>query len=203
MAPNIPSDIKFQALHEHYQDTFFNITESIKLRDKLTILVFLILVFLVLYTFWPIDAATAFSQMVGQKTGISASIDQALLSSIIWLALLISLIRYLQIVVYIERQYAYIHRLEDELSKSCDNDVLFTRESKSYLKNYPIFSNWICMLYTIIFPIILIIVVIFKIINEWVISPYSFSLPLVLNTVLAAGILISLILYMLFMYKQE
>ena len=199
----ISSDIKFQALHEHYKDTFLNIKESIKLRDKLVALVLFVLALVVLYTFWPADAITAFSQITAQKIGIAISVDGSFLGTIIWFALLATVVRYTQVVVYIDRQYAYIHHLEEELCKNYDSEVVFTREGKSYLNKYPIFSDWICLLYTTIFPLVLIAVVLSKIINEWISSACVFSLPLLLNTTLAICVLVSVALYMRFMHKQK
>ncbi|MEI8174935.1 MAG: hypothetical protein WCG28_03225 [bacterium] len=199
----VSSDIKFQALHEHYKDTFLNIKESIKLRDKLVILVLLVLALVVLYTFWPADAITAFSQITAQKIGIAISVDGSFLGSIIWFALLAAIVRYTQVVIYIERQYAYIHHIEEELQKNYDCKIIFTREGKSYLNKYPLFSDWICLLYTTIFPLVLISVVLSKITSEWIDSAYNFSFPLLLNSALAISILVSIILYMLFMRKQK
>jgi len=199
----ISSDIKFQTLHEHYKDTFSNIKESIKLRDKLVALVLFVLALVVLYTFWPADAITAFSQITVQKIGIAINVDGSFLGSIIWFALLATIVRYTQVVIYIERQYAYIHHIEEELQKNYDSEIIFTREGKSYLNKYPLFSDWVCLLYTTIFPLILISVVLAKITTEWVDSAYRFSFPLLLNSALAISILISVVLYMLFMRKQK
>jgi len=199
----ISSDIKFQTLYEHYKDTFLNIKESIKLRDKLVALVLFVLALMVLYTFWPADAITAFSQITAQKIGIAINVDGSFLGSIIWFALLATIVRYTQVVIYIERQYAYIHHIEEELQKNYDSGIIFTREGKSYLNKYPLFSDWVCLLYTTIFPLILISVVLAKITNEWVDSAYRFSFPLLLNSALAISILISVVLYMLFMRKQK
>ena len=199
----ISSDIKFQTLYEHYKDTFLNIKESIKLRDKLVALVLFVLALMVLYTFWPADAITAFSQITAQKIGIAINVDGSFLGSIIWFALLATIVRYTQVVIYIERQYAYIHHIEEELQKNYNSEIIFTREGKSYLNKYPLFSDWVCLLYTTIFPLILISVVLAKITNEWVDSAYRFSFPLLLNSALAISILISVVLYMLFMRKQK
>lgn len=199
----ISSDTKFIALHSHYSDTFANIKESIRLRDKLTALILLVLAFLALYTFWPADAITAFSGISAQKLGLEISVDVGFLGSIIWFALLITIVRYTQVVIYIERQYKYIHKIEEELHEHFGNSVAFTREGKSYLKNYPKFSDWIWVLYTIIFPFILVTVVLIKIISEWLASFHAVSAPLLLNTALASAILISIILYMIFIHRQK
>lgn len=199
----VSSDTKFTALHEHYNSTFANIKESIRLRDKLTALILAVLAFMALYTFWPVDAITAFSQMTAQKLGFSISVDEGLLGSILWFALLIAIVRYTQVVVYIERQYVYIHRLEKELHNHYGDGIIFTREGESYLKKYPKFSDWIWILYMVIFPLLLVVVVLTKIINEWVNLLSAVSVPLILNTVIAFCILISLTLYMLFMHRQK
>ena len=199
----ISDDTKFQALHEHYNDTFSNIKESIKLRDRLVALVLFVLALVALYTFWPVDAITAFSQITTQKIGVAISVDGTFLGSILWFALLATIVRYTQVVVYIERQYAYIHNLEEELRKNYDHEIVFTRECKSYLNKYPLFSDWICFLYTTIFPLVLISVVLSKIISEWVNADCKFSFPLLLNSALAISILVSIVLYMLFMRKQK
>ncbi len=199
----VSDDIKFQALHEHYRDTFSNIKGSIVLRDKLTLLVFLVLGILVLYTFWPADTLTTFSQITMREFGIAVPIGAEFLGSIIWLALLFTIIRYAQTVVYIERQYVYIHRIEKELSEHYDKGISFTREGESYLKKYPKFSNWVWALYMIVFPFVLAIIVLAKIVSELVISFPRFSLLAVLNTAIATCVLISIILYVLFMHRQK
>lgn len=195
-------DTRIQILHEHYRDTFINIRDSIKLRDRLTMLVIFVLALLVFCAFWPADAIIAFSQMTLQKIGAAININAIFLGNIIWFALLAAVIRYLQVVVYIERQYAYIYNLEKELNKNYTGEILFTRESKSYLNKYPAFSNWTCFLYTKIFPFILACVVILKGISEWINYSCNFF-PILLNNIMVVSIVISIVLYMRFMSKQD
>ncbi len=199
----VSTDVKFRVLYEHYKDTFFSIKESIKFRDKLMVLIFLVLALLVLYTFWPTDAIAVFSQIITQKLGTTVNINAGFLGSIIWFALLVTVVRYTQVVVYIERQYSYIHRVEKELNKHYDNEIVFTREGKSYLKKYPKFSDWVWVLYMIIFPAVLAVIILAKIISEWTVILPTLSVSIVLNTVIAICILISIVLYMLFMHKQK
>lgn len=199
----ISDDKKFEALHEHYNDTFANIKESIKLRDKLMLLILLVLALVVLYTFWPTDAVASFSQITAQKLGVTVSLDATFIGSVIWFALLIVVVRYTQTVVYIERQYAYIHRLEEKLHSYYEDGITFTREGKSYLEKYPKYSNWICTLYTQIFPIVLALMVSARIVMEWAHAAQANLFALILNSVVAFCILISLGLYMGFMHRQN
>ncbi|NQV12907.1 MAG: hypothetical protein HQ530_01245 [Parcubacteria group bacterium] len=199
----VSSDAKFTALHEHYNNTFTNIKESIKLRDKLTALILVILLFVVLFVFWPTDATIALTQISTEKLGLAISFDEGFLGSIIWFALLIAIVRYTQTVVYIERQYAYIHRLEEKLHIHFRDEITFTREGKSYLQKYPKFSDWIWTLYMIIFPSLLVVVILINIIGEWANFFPEISASLVLNTLIVICILISIAFYLLFMYYQK
>lgn len=196
-------DIHLQLLYNHYEDTFSNIKESIKLRDKLMIVVLVLLSFFAVCTFWPTDAITTFSSFITQNTGAVLNIGTNFLGSIVWFGLLASIVRYLQVVIYIERQYVYIHKLEDELSKNYSNNVIFTREGKTYLKKYPFFSDWTCFLYTKIFPTILIVIIVSKIISEWIFYKNNPLPNLLFNSIIGICILISLILYIIFMQKQN
>jgi len=196
-------DTKFVALHEHYNGTFSNIKESIKLRDKLLALVLFILVFIVLYSFWPNDAVNTLTQIITQKTGVTLNFSDSFLGSMLWFSLLIVIVRYTQTVVYIERQYSYIHKLEEDLHKNYKNSVAFTREGKSYLEKYPIYSDWVCLLYTKIFPAVLLLIVLIKIVSEWALINKANLLSLLLNTSIVIFILLSIVLYMVFIHKQK
>jgi len=199
----LSEDTKFVALHEHYNDTFSNIKESIKLRDKLLALVLFVLVFVVLYAFWPNDAVNTLTQIATQKMGATLNFSDSFLGSMLWFSLLVVIVRYTQTVIYIERQYLYIHKLEEDLHKNYKNSVAFTREGKSYLEKYPIYSDWVCSLYTIIFPAVLSLIVLIKIISEWALISKANLLSLLLNTSIAIFILLSIVLYMMFMHKQK
>ncbi len=199
----ISDETKFKALYEHYNDTFSNIKESIRLRDKLTAFILILLALIALYTFWPASALEAFTQITTQKLGFSTVVNIEYLGSIIWGVLMIVIIRYTQTVVYIERQYAYIHRIEQKLHDHYTDNVSFTREGKSYLEKYPTFSNWIYILYTIILPVLLLAIILTKIVSEWTSASWKPAFPVLLNTAFALCITVSIILYMIFVHKQN
>ena len=89
-----------------------------------------------------------------------------LLGTLLWLLLFGFSSRYYQTVIQIERQYDYIHHLEELISKRYPNTRAFTREGKSYLDEYPIFSNWIWLLYTLAFPLIILTCIVIRILGE-------------------------------------
>lgn len=156
---------KLELLHDHYKETFAYIQDYLKLRDKLFFFILFVITIMLFQIYSPLESGKAVSQFICKKIDMEAPVDVTFVSSIVWFALLSLVVRYFQTVVHIERQYIYIHQIEKLLSAQYDNKV-FTREGKSYLKNYPAFSCWAWILYTIIFPALLIIVVVAKIICD-------------------------------------
>jgi len=115
--------------------------------------------------------------------------------SVVWFGLFALVLRYFQTVVLIERQYQYIHSIEEQISVHYNNKA-FTREGITYLSNYPLFSNWAHILYTTIFPILLFFVVLVKIFGEWR-QAESLSLSLFFDIATFLCIVISSLLYLL------
>jgi hypothetical protein len=101
--------------------------------------------------------------------------------------------------MFVERQYPYIHKLEEEIGGG-----VLAREGKAYLEKYPIFSNWMWLLYTIVFPVLLFSIVLAKIISEITyacINGWSYTTHL--NIVIALLIIISISLYLFSLHSKE
>lgn len=195
-------DIKFQILTAHYKDTFDFLQNKLKQRDRLFVGVLCILILMLFQLYTPQEALKVVSQFISTKLNIKTQIDLLFIQSVIWFGLLAAVLKYFQTVIFIERQYNYIHRLEEQISKEYSGQA-FTREGMSYLKNYPIYLSWASFLYTIFFPILLVLIIISKIIYEFRI--YSFKSKLYLfNGVIFCFILISTILYVMVLhFKKE
>lgn len=153
----VNSETKINIIHEHYKETFSVISETIKRRDRLMIFVVVILGFFAFQSVSPILSNQIVTELLSFKFGLNLKVDLSIIRNVIWSFLLIFSIRYFQVAVFIERQYTYIHQLEDKLNKEM-GDELITREGKSYLHEYPWFSNWIYYLYTLVFPLLLLVV---------------------------------------------
>ena len=194
-------DTKFQILSDHYKDSFSYLQKFLKQRERFFFLILIIVTLMLFQIYSPADSGKVISQFVTNELGLEDSIDIAFIGSIIWFLLLSFVVRYFQTVVYIERQYNYIHKLEDQLSLFYNNDV-FTREGKSYLSNYPLFSKWVSKLYTIIFPFLLLFVILTKIITE--ISNITNGSQLVyINVIIFSCIFISTVLYLLLVHFEK
>lgn len=197
----VTDDTKLQVLHDHYKDTFSNIQNHLKLRDRLFIFILFVITLMSFQLVSPKESTEAISQFVAQKFDLKSPIDISFLGSIIWFSLLGLVVRYFQTVVYVERQYNYIHQLEEQISPNYDGKA-FTREGKSYLSNYPLFSNWASVLYAIIFPILLIAVASIKIISEFC-SRVGMSLHLLFNIAIFVCIVISSLLYLFLIHFRR
>lgn len=194
-------DSKLQLLHDHYKETFAHIQDYLKLRDRLFFFILIVITIMLFQIYSPSESGEAVSQFICKKIELKSPIDITFISSIVWFSLLSLAIRYFQAVVHIERQYTYIHHIEKLLSVQYDNKV-FTREGKSYLKNYPAFSCWAWILYTIIFPALLLIVVIVKIICDIRLAGYI-SLLQTINIIIAVCIVVSTLLYLMTVHLKK
>ena len=194
-------EFKMQLLHDHYKDTFFFIQEYLKLRDRLFLFILIVVTFMLFQLYSPASAGEAVSHFITSKLELKSPIDITFIGSIIWFGLLSLVVRYFQTVVHIERQYKYIHQIEEQLSAEYANKV-FTREGKSYLNDYPLFSSWAWILYTIVFPALLIVLVIAKIVGE-IYQTGSISLLLSVNVAIALFIVLSTLFYLLLVHFKK
>lgn len=184
---------KLQILSEHYSHTFDFLQTHLKKRDKLFKWMLLILVIMLFQIYTPSEASNLIAQLIEKKIEIKTPINLLYIQSVIWFVLLAVVIKYFQSVIFIERQYNYLHSLEDLLSPEYQ-EAAFIREGKSYLSNYPAFLNWASFLYTILFPAILAIITTTKIFSEC--KQHGFNSVLVwFNILVFLFLIISLALY--------
>jgi len=193
---------KLSLLHDHYKETFTHIQDYLKLRDRLFAYVLLVVTLMLFQIYSPSGSERAISELLTKKLELTTPpIDISFLASIIWFALLSLVVRYYQTVVHIERQYDYIHKLEDQISPDYDSKA-FTREGKSYLKAYPLISLWVWFLYTIIFPGLLSVVVAIKIIGE-IRQAEGVNVLLSVNVIIALAIFLSSLFYVLLIHFKK
>lgn len=191
---------KLNILYDHYKETYKIIVVQNSLRDKLFIYLLIALTFMFLQIS-AVDKMNNIGLELAEKfLGVSLSLSPEFLSAMFWFITLSLVIKYAQTLVYIEKQYDYIHELESGIDKKIEDNKLFSREGYSYLNNYPKFSNWVWILYTIVFPIVLLGVLSFKICNEFM---SGFTISLVLNITFYGMIVISVVLYMIKIHSKK
>jgi len=184
---------KLNLIADHYAHTFDFLQEHLKKRDKLFSSVLIILAVMLFIVYTPKEISTLVNQILKESFKFTVDINFLYIQSIIWFALMALSIKYFQSVVFIERQYNYLHNLENTLSKEFENGE-FTREGKSYLNDYPKLLDWASFLYSIIFPFVFLIVTSVKIYTEF--SLYGYGDYLIwFNALIYLFMLISLGLY--------
>ena len=159
-------EAKFNNLCSHYKDTFDIHRASIKQRDTLFYGLLVILAVFTLQLSSTEVVVSVVNDYVNKATGIKLGKSADFISTLLWFLLLGFTTRYYQVVLEIERQYGYLHALEEKLNGYYPESKAFIREGKSYLSKYPLFSNWVWLLYTVFFPFLIIFCVIMRINSE-------------------------------------
>lgn len=199
--PTDPTSI----LYDHYKDTCSIIGEAVKRRDRAMLLVVIAVGFFALQTIFPSAANHAVTDYLSFQFGLTLQINLSVIGNIVWLLVLLFTLRYFQTAVFVERQYSYLHRLEDKFNTTVGQSLI-TREGKSYLAEYPWFSDWMWILYAIVFPAMLFLVASLKIVGEWIHSAdngNSFSLFFNTGVFLLLAISVGLYVGMLHFGKKK
>jgi hypothetical protein len=146
---------KLEILHDHHKDSFENIREREKQRDRLFLILISLLGLLVFQLQYNLAGISEVSIL-----GVKVLLDKlpgAVILSATWTYVLVLLVRYYQVTVVIENQYDYLHRLEERLSALLGDEKLYRRESAAYLvKKAQGFRTWIWRYYTVAIPIMVI-----------------------------------------------
>lgn len=160
------SEADFNNLCSHYKDTYEIHLASIKQRDTLFYALLLILALFSLQVTSTDLVNSALSSYVNKQLDLSIDKNSNLFGTLLWLLLFGFSSKYYQIVIQIERQYDYIHHLEEIIGSRYSGTRAFTREGKSYLDQYQLFSNWIWLLYTLAFPLIILLCIVIRIYGD-------------------------------------
>lgn len=176
-------------LLDHHKDTFQNILCQWKLRNRLFIFVLLLLAIIAFDTSSPGAIAgllnNYLTKAVGNAQNQSPVFDFKVIGAAIWFLLLSLVIGYYQRSIVVDRQYQYIAKLEEQICEEMGGDFI-TREGKAYLSKTgayiegeeaqrPLFVRAVGPLYTIFFPLVLTVFVVFKLITEDLPAPREFT----------------------------
>ncbi|HSH56039.1 MAG TPA: hypothetical protein VK983_04405 [Candidatus Limnocylindrales bacterium] len=194
-------DTKLTVLNDHYNNTVADMKKTGRSCDKAFIAVFVLLGVMAFIVVSPDHSQGVLSQIITKKLGIDASLSLSFIGSLVWAGVLFTSISYFQAVINLEKIYNYSHRLEEELSQHYGGKA-FTREGKSYLENYPIYSEWLHIIYRYIFPVLLVVVLSAKIITEEKTQNFP-ALPLVIDGLIFIMIVLSVVLYVYSIWRAE
>lgn len=177
-----------ELLYDHYKETFNLSKEAQNRRNKS----FLMLCILEAISFWfliqPEKVFQLLTDGINNGLDVSLSLSNTIMQTLLWIVTVYILIRYIQDVLYVERQYGYLSALEKQISELNEIDI-FKRESDNYLSNYPIVLNLIDLFYKTFMPILFIIINSVRIFMEWE-NAIRISIALVCDTAIFSAVFI-------------
>lgn len=149
---------QLEILHDHYKETFSRLREAEAMRERLFLQLIGLFALLILQIGYPASLGGTLENVsvLGGELNLKALPLSALLNATWFLTLTIGL-RYCQITVLVNRQYPYLHTLEESISPNFGGGDLYQREGKVYLREYPLLLNVAWFAYCILFPLIVIL----------------------------------------------
>ena len=143
------------------------VSANLKSRDRLFLYVLVILVFQFFQIAAPSESSETLTSLLERISGFKITIHEAFIRNVLWFGLLSVVIRYFQTTVTNERQYQYVQRLENTLTRLLGDQFPIEREGRAYLLGRPRFTRWLHYVYTWIFPILLLATTLLKIAVEF------------------------------------
>src|SRR5215216_1754172 len=133
------TDTRLDILHDHYKESFAYIREREKERNRLFLILIALFALLALEIQYPINFQGALSKIkvLDVEVELSALPLPAFLVAT-WTFVLVIALRYCQTSINVERQYDYIHMLEDKISPELGDGDLYRREGRAYERDYPL-----------------------------------------------------------------
>jgi len=160
----VKNEKSLELYYDHYKDTFSYLRVYIATRDKVFYITLGLLILIFFQSNNPDVAKNISAVLVKKNIGDSIYINVNFVNSLLLFAFLSLIIKYFQLTLLIERQYPYLHAIEEELTANLG--VKITREGKSYVEAYPIVLSVIHRIYSLLFPGVLVSVVVVKFLNE-------------------------------------
>ncbi len=189
-------DKKVELFYDHYKDTFENQKLYLKKRNYLTII---LLLFIATFAFQISNPqqTTKLSSVIIKKNVGDIEINFDYINNILLFGLFWVVLMYYQTNIHIEKTYKYLHKIEEQLTKNIlPFDIC--REGKMYLNNYPKLFTFAHYIYTIIFPLTLIVVIIIKWCKDLTYLHYNYmNGHLIFNTIFILGIISLTVLYLI------
>lgn len=155
---------KVEILYDHYKDSFENQKSFLRKRDYYTLICLGLIAILSFQISDPDQSAILSNEVIKKNIG-DVAIDFWYINNILTFALLWVVILYYQINLLIERMYKYIQEIEHKITTEI-KPFEISREGKAYLDHYPFLSDVVHIIYSVGFPLILIIVSLVKWLKE-------------------------------------
>lgn len=187
-------DNNLALVHDHYKETFSLQREREQTRDRAFLLLIGLFALLAVEVYYPAAAGTLRSfSVLGTDFDLSHLPLNVLLNAS-WVLTLAVALSYCRVAILIERQYPYVHHLEEWIGGQIGDSSLFQREGTAYLDRYPVLLNWAWFCYVIVFPLAVVLVAVLLVEREW--TGLAYSIPhKTFDASIALCVVISFLLY--------
>ena len=168
---------KAELLMDHYKDTFQLILYHWKLRNRLFVYVLIVLALLGLDACSPgtlSQFVNAYIANIAKKAENPPDLQFRVIETVSWFLLLSLVIQYYQRSIFVDREYRYIQRLEEQICREMGGDYV-SREGRSYFSRtgraeqggkQPLFIRRVGPIYVYAFPIVLMVFVGWKVVRD-------------------------------------
>ena len=183
----------YELLYDHYKETCDLSRQAQARRNKSFIGLCILEALSFLMIIRPSDVLNIFTGEIKDKLDVTLNLSSNILQTLLWVSTTYATIRYVQDVLYIERQYNYMALLEKKLSETMD---VFMREGEHYQKDYPMVLNFIDLFYKMLSPILFLAINIVRIVFEWK-QQNALTFALICDTILFTSLSVILWFYFL------
>lgn len=177
-----------ELLYDHYKETFSLSKEAQGRRNKEFIGLCILEAFSFLLLIRPEKAFELILNGINQELNMTLQLGNTIMQTLLWILIAYVMIRYIQDMLYVERQYVYLAELEKEISNSALINV-FKREGDNYQRNYPMVLNFIDLFYKMLMPVFFTVINTVRICKEWILLDKT-TVALICDTVLFISIFI-------------
>ena len=175
-------------LYDHYKETFNLSKEAQSRRNKSFLVLCILEAFSFLVLIRPEKAFELILDGINAELDMTLQVSNTIVQTMLWLLITYVMIRYIQDMLYVERQYIYLDKLEKEISSIMQINI-FEREGGHYQQNYSMISNIIDLFYKMFMPVFFVIINIVRIHKEWVLAD-KVTTALICDTVLCVAMFI-------------
>lgn len=199
------NDKHLEILSAHYSETFFLLKAAVEKRDRLLLYILGVVFLMLVYMSAPSAVSDWLNMFINSQTGTDTGTTNLIEASFIGVILLLGLLSfshtYFQTVLHIERQYAYVYQLEEQLCTYFDGKA-FIREGIHYRKYKRNFSKWTRAIFWYLVPLLYVIFIVFWLVFLFTASQAPWGYKIV-DSLITASIVISLAFYLLALVKKK
>lgn len=162
-------DIILETYYDHYKETYGLSKEAQSRRNRNFVFLCLLEAISFMMIINPDLICGLLNDATKVKLETTIQISNEIFQTLLWILIAYVFVRYIQDVLYIERQYGYLSTLEQRINELMGENKeknIFTRESDYYLTNYPIVLNLIDLFYKLFSPILFTVINIVHIVQE-------------------------------------